>query len=322
MTSLIETLAPTVTSALAGIDVESDGLEATVYGEPVSAESPHELARKLGSLLYEMVHVGRDKPTATRPRTLRDTAFDERLAAALPHTTTLTNVQVLGKADEQTYLVSINGLRVLLPVEALVSAVSGDLPQTAAVRMPAARPALSPGFFLVDGTPGMGAGPQTLRLYVHLATPDAAPAVWHTLLSYLESRDLPYRAKIGSAPKTYPRRDALVLYLRAQVWPAVPDIASAVAGMDGVGEGTSPFAHAIAPGVGLAWEPSDRRPGMNALSFGEHRSVAMAEGLVKHAVRTDGVSLPETVAESFMDANIDPLAPACNLDSPIIAAMG
>lgn len=322
MTSLVETLAPAVTSALTGIGVGPDGLEAAVYGEPVSAESPYELARKLGSVLYEMVHVGRNKPTATRPRTLRDTAFDERLAAALPHTTTRTNVQVLAKTDEQTYLVSIDGLRVLLPAGALASEVSGELPRTAVARMPAARPALSPGFFLVDGTHGMGVGPQTLRLYVHLAAADAAPAIWHTLLSYVEEHELPYRAKICSAPKTYPRRDALVLYLRSQVWPAVQGIASAVAGMDGIGDATSPFTHSIAPGVGLAWEPNDRRPGMNALSFGEHRCVATAEGLVKHAVRTDGVSLLETVAESFMDANIDPLAPARNLDSPIIAALG
>ncbi|MFD5764095.1 T3SS effector HopA1 family protein, partial [Streptomyces sp. NPDC127044] len=59
-----------------------------------------------------------------------------------------------------------------------------------------------------------------------------------------------------------------------------------------------------------------------SLSFGEHRSGALAEALVKHAVRTDGVGRSATVEESFLNAGIDPLAPGRNLASPPLPGLG
>src|SRR4051812_43082698 len=53
----------------------------------------------------------------------------------------------------------------------------------------------------------------------------------------------------------------------------------------------------------IAWEPADTRPGMSGLSFGQHRAIAMAIGLSG-------------------EANIDPAAPARNLDSPDSPGLG
>lgn len=61
---------------------------------------------------------------------------------------------------------------------------------------------------------------------------------------------------------------------------------------------------------------------MRGLSFGEHRSTALAQGLVKHAVRTDEVDLRSSLAEAFLDGGIDPLNPARNFSSPPLTSVG
>lgn len=324
MTTAFLTVAAALLGTLDGIEVAPDGCRAAVAGETLEADSPRRLARELTTVLYETLHVGRDKAETTRPRTLRDSHFDRLLADAMPHTTTLTRALVHRRIQEDDYLASLDGVRVILPATALTGPALAALPAEVPVRIPAARPALSTGFFLADGSAGtgIGPGPHLLRVYIHLTGSDIAGATWRAVLSRLEKHRLPYRAKVVSATRLFPRRDALVVYLGARSWEAVPDIVSCVAGSAGVTADTSPFAHQIAPGVAVAWEPQDQRPGMRGLSFGEHRAAVLAEAVVRHAVRTDGVGRHATVAEAFLDAGIDPQEPARNLTSPAWTAIG
>ena len=322
MITTSDALAPFLSLAVDGIKVADDGLSATVGGEDITADSPHQLAQRLGPILYQTVHVGRDKPESSRPRTLRDPQFDQLLADAMPHRTTLASAVINERVDESTLLATVDGLRVFLPAGNLTGPLPDPLPASAPVRLPAARPALSTGFFLTDGSAGTASGSYLLRLYIHVTSPDAAPSVWNAALSVLEEHQLPYRAKITSSPRMFPRRDALVVYLGPPAWRVVPAVAARVSAMEGLGADTSPFTHNVAPGVAAAWEPQDSRPGMRALSFGEHRSGALAEALVKHAVGLDGPSLSATYEESFMDAGIDPANCARNVASPALAAIG
>ncbi|MGW3121286.1 T3SS effector HopA1 family protein [Streptomyces sp. NPDC001107] len=324
MITVADTLPPALARAVEDIEVAPDGLSAVLGEERLEADSPHKLAQQLGSAVYQMVHVGRDKPETSRPRTLRDAEFDRALAEAMPHTVTTARAVVQERAADGTLLALVEGVRVLLPADAPAGPVPDVLPATVPVRLPAARPALSTGFFLADGSAGtgVGSGPQTLRVYVHVATAEAAPGVWHAVLSYLEEAGVPYRAKITSSPRLFPRRDALVVYLGPQGRHAVAGLAAHAAQLPGLGPDVSPFAHRLAPGVALAWEPDDGRPGMRSLSFGEHRSGALAEALVKHAVRADGVGLSAAVEEAFLNAGIDPMAPARNLNSPPLPGAG
>ncbi|MDF3149123.1 T3SS effector HopA1 family protein, partial [Streptomyces sp. T21Q-yed] len=52
----------------------------------------------------------------------------------------------------------------------------------------------------------------------------------------------------------------------------------------------------------------------------EHRALAVAEGLVAHAEAPDGRDRTAAVAEALTAANIDPLHPARNIDSPELSA--
>jgi hypothetical protein len=310
-------LAPVIAGLLDDLEVRPGGTSATVLGEPVTADTPVLLSRGLAALLYQLVHAGRDEPERDRPRTLREAALDRALGEAMPHTDATVRAVVEKRLDDGTLLASLDGLRVLLPAGALLGPVPDVLPAPVAVRVAAARPALSPGFFLADGSAGSaGSAPHVLRLYLHLAEVAAAPAAWGMVLSRLEELGLPYRAKVTSATRLFPRRDALVIYLGPSAWHAVPAVAELVGDLPGLGRSTSPFAREIVPGLAAAWEPRDGRPWMRGVSFGEHRCAALAEGLVAHAVRADETDRRVAVAEAFFDAGIDPLAPARNLASP------
>ncbi|WP_449066688.1 T3SS effector HopA1 family protein, partial [Planomonospora algeriensis] len=70
----------------------------------------------------------------------------------------------------------------------------------------------------------------------------------------------------------------------------------------------------LGPGVGWAWEPQDRRPGMRGMSFGEHRSHAVAAGLLAHAEQ--GGDRDEAVREALRAAGVEPGAVHRNIGSP------
>jgi hypothetical protein len=152
-------------------------------------------------------------------------------------------------------------------------------------------------------------------VYVNVRTADAAPEVLGATLEALERQAVPYRAKITSVRAGLPRRDAMVVYLGRRSWPAAAVVADAVAHVAGRGEEVSPYTQWLGPGVSMAWEPADTRPGYRGLSFGEHRSLVISTALVESA---KNISLsPETaVAREFTIAGTDPHAPFRDATSP------
>jgi hypothetical protein len=186
---------------------------------------------------------------------------------------------------------------------------------TVALRYPAARPALSAGFFLVDGSAGRLAGDRVVRCYLHVEDAGAAPAIWARVLRVLEDRAVRYRAKVSSSPMLYPRRDAIVVYLD-EADAVSAELAAAAEGLPGLGRTTSVFVRELAPGVGLAVEPSDPRPRMGHMSFGQHRSYAVAEGLLEHARASASGAAPDVetaVCRALIRAGVRPDAPWQNL---------
>ncbi|GLX05641.1 T3SS effector HopA1 family protein [Microbispora sp. NBRC 16548] len=299
--------------ALDDVHVAPDGLRATVGDRELEAGSDDSLRHKLCAALYDSVHAGRPARDGHPPRTLREPDFEERLAAATPHRTTTVLGRLVSPPEGDAFVALVDGLRVRMPAEQhSAPSPDGRLP----LRVPALRPALSPGFFLVDGSEGGIVEGPVLRVYVHITEPSAAPDVWRATLERLESSGLPYRAKISSSARLFPRRDALVVYLGPRTWHLAGDVQAAVRGLAGVGEETSAFVHRLAPGVGLAWDPQDRRPGMSRLSFGEHRATAVAEALLAHARGGAEAPLEIALAEAFTEAGIDPARPARDLVSP------
>lgn len=296
-----------LTDALDTIDVDISASRAVVGDRIIEAEHPRDLRPHLTRAVYDVLHAGRSELDA-RPRTLRDGELDRRYAAALPHRETRIEVPVHERADGRV-LVTRDGVRTWVAGQA-----DGD---TATISVSPARPALSPGFFLVDGSAGRSRAKPLLRTYVHLDDADHAADIWAAVLKCLEHKGIGYRAKVSSAPMLFPRRDGIVVYLGREFWAAAALIADAVAGGQGVGAATSVFAKQIAPGVAIAVDPVDPRPGMRGLSFGEHRAAAIVAGLL-----TDSAGpAQKRVTEALIAANIDPLEPARNADSPAFPGM-
>jgi hypothetical protein len=215
-------------------------------------------------------------------------------------------------ASGDTLVAELDSVRVRIPDTAL--ATRPTVGHRVLVEAGCVRPRLSPGHLLVDGSRGNGlADGPVLRVYVHLTITDAAVASWRWTLRCLERLGVPYRAKILSAGSALPRRDALVVYLGPDAWAAAGVIAAGLP--DRCGREVSPFTHQFAPGVSVAWEPEDDRIGQRGLSFGLHRALAVATGLIKHA--TGAVAdRADAVSSALIDAGIDPVRPFRNTNSP------
>ncbi|MGW1745061.1 T3SS effector HopA1 family protein [Streptomyces sp. NPDC002092] len=310
-------LAPRLRDALGRVTVAAGGTSARVDDRDVEADSPREMRRLLAEALYDILHAGQFVEKGALSFRLRDEPFERVLGAAVPHERSTARARVhIPAADgsPERALVERDGVRVWAPA----SAVQEDGPlaagQVVTLDVPARRPALSPGFFVVDGSQPRSPQRELLRVYVHITRwQDAAP-VWARVLGHLEGRGIAYRSKILSAKALYPRRDALVVYLSQESWQEAPRLAETLRGTPGLGRETSVFAEPLGPGVAVAWEPEDERPGMSGLSFGQHRATALARALLDGAA--DPILLEQAVVARFTEAGIDPARPARNSASP------
>jgi hypothetical protein len=287
------------------IDLAEDRIQ--VGDRILEAANLTALRSKLSSALYDVWHAGtagRDDKRLTRRR---DSELERELVAAIPHQ----SAPILGKVGTGSGVVEVNRVRILVPAEALTGRATGDPIQ---LELPPLRPMLSPGFLFVTGSAGGTGGSAVLRLYIHVIAAEHAPQIWRTSLQHLESAGARYRAKVLSQTVAFPRRDAIVVYLPESSWPHAPELASALDGAAGVGAETSVLAHRIGPGLAMAWEPTDNRAGWRRMSFGQHRSTAVARGVTRHV--RDSVPLHAAVAEELTEAGIDTTDPARNLDSP------
>ncbi len=302
-------------AAIRTITVDPEGRSAMVGRREVTAAETLPLRPQLAAAIYDELHAGRVPLDLPPGRSLRDPALEESLRELLPHRETIRHTRVL-TVGADSVLVRLDGVRVWVPVtEISTEERPTRAGAVAAVRIPAGRPALSPGFFLADSARPYPAGEPVIRVYVHVTTVAAALGAWGAALRLLAELGLSYRAKVASCPRMLPRRDGLVLYLPARDLGASRRIAAAAGRVPGVGPQVSVFAEPVGPGVAIAWEPADGRPGMSGLSFGEHRAAALADGLVRHARRANGDLSPATVSvrRAFVEAGIDPKQPARNL---------
>lgn len=307
-----QTLHPRLSEALHAVEVDQERRTAHVHGVLVEADSSGALRHALANKLYEVLHAGLDWGNGPRPRTLRDAAFERLLTAAVPHQETALRIpaeSVTSSTDPGQRIVSIDEVRTLVPLDAL--SFAGVNSEAVTLRYPATRPALSAGFFLVDGSAGRLTGSSVVRCYVNVEDAESAPGIWARVLQVLEDRSVRYRAKVSSSPMLYPRRDAIVVYLDAADIAAV-DLAAITTGLPGLGRSTSVFVRELALGLGIAAEPSDPRPGMDRMSFGQHRSYALADGVLAYAQAPGSTDTPDVetaVSHALIRANVRPNAP-------------
>ncbi|WP_283135050.1 T3SS effector HopA1 family protein [Rhizohabitans arisaemae] len=289
----------------------------TVGDETIEYDSAKRLRQELGSALYRHWHSG----SVIRPedRDLhRDFDFEDLLREATPHRTSKTPAVVKSALLDgplgQHILFDVGHVRLRIPGSEGPSPLP-EIGTRTTLELPAIRPGLSPGFFLVNGSAGgnSSAGP-VLRVYLHIDESSMAPAVWRAALTYLESLKATYRAKILAKASRYPRRDAMVVYLAEESWHTVDGLVEAVRHLPGLKPDYSLMTCPIADGVAFGWEPRDQRVGWDRMSLGQHRTMVIAHAVAAHLF--EDADLHTAVADGFHEANIDPQRPYRNGDSP------
>ena len=292
----------------------------------ISGASPRLLRADLGAALYAAWHAGITDRDRRMPR--RDPQAEAQLAAAVPHTETPASAIVHDNgadAADSHVVVEFGRVRVRVPRDT-VRTEGGMPPETGSrvtVRIPAVRPALSPGFLLAHGPRGgLADRGEVLRLYVHVTDSVHAPALWGVALRALNDAGVRYQAKVLSRPWSYPRQDALVVYLEAADGPVALCVAERLRDMPGLGRSTSCLAHQVAPGLAVAYDPRDPREPSGRQSFGQHRAYAVADGVIRHTSDPDGSDLHDAVCRALREAAANPAEPARNLSSPGLPTPG
>jgi hypothetical protein len=182
-----------------------------------------------------------------------------------------------------------------------------------AVRFPKDRQATTPGFYRALGSAGPPNGGEALvRWYFHLL-PAAAPRLMERLTTELNRLAVPFALKMLNHPAAYSRPDAAVLYLPRATFAATKKVVLAAhRALDDLVVARVPaLTRAVRPGLGLAEEPNQTG---RLVSFGQHRSRLIAQGLVDAAAR--GSTSPggrlEGVLAAFAAARISLDAPHLN----------
>lgn len=265
-----------------------------------TADAP-EMTARLPMWLYGVLHAGRSQFETELPFHSRDHAVEEEFRRSTAHQL-LTREYPVVHRDEDHLVVVREGVRVIVP-RSLAHADSGRA--TLRLAVPSYRRRLSPGFFLAHGSRPADHSRPVLRVYAHLELPGSATLAWAAATRFLEGAGVRYQAKVLSTPSMYPRRDALVVYLdgrdRDSAHPLAEELRPFAA------PGISAFARELAPGVAMAWEPSDRRTPMLGMSFGQHRAHVLAQAVLADAADREGL---------FLAAGIDPSDLSRNVDSP------
>jgi len=186
-----------------------------------------------------------------------------------------------------------------------------------AVRFPKDRPYAMPGYYVALGSAGPPNGQELLvRWYFHLL-PAAAPLLLKQLTSNLNEISVPFGLKMLNHPVAYTRPDAAVLYMpRGVLTVASRVVLAAYQGIeDQVRLRVPALTRQVRPGLAIAEEPVQVG---RLVSFGQHRSRLIAQGVVDAAARGDKslAGRVEAVLAAFKAAGILLDAPHLNPGSP------
>ena len=313
-----EILDPRIQHLFEKIRINPDCESGFVDGDLIQGDSPKNFEQLLGRAVYVRFHAGiQETPT---PSAISHQRGDADIHDAISEATTVKQREYLvtdyrqvteAPGREQDYIAIVDGLSVHVPKEKVVREDATGL----WILRSTLNHRLSVGFTFYTGQLGRGQGRDLIRLYRKAEAVEELLPVWTRLIEWGQQHSIPFRMKMLNEHQSFPRNDALVLYMTKNHARHLNKAAQLMSqGTSELNDLTSPFAQQIAPGVGLSWEPLDPSPYKRFLSFGEHRSAALAQGLC--LATRKGTNPASEVARVFLSANIDPLNPHRNLTSP------
>lgn len=254
-----------------------------------------------------------------------DPEFVDRLSAAHPSRWYAEPGWTVVTMTEPEFLVRKDGLT-LTVTAAEVSAERlpprpGD---PVAVLFPAERRYSNPGWYVAIGEAGLRRTDEPMvRHYFALADADGAPAFLGAMAGLLNEHRVPFHIKVANDPSGFGRNDPVVAYLPQPDWAAHRTRLERLhASFRETMRDAGPcFARRLDRGWSMAAEPTgaDRRN----VSFGQHRCILVAEGLMA-AWRAGAVTVSDreqAVLDRFRSEGIDPDHPYLNPEPVAVAGV-
>ncbi|MEU5164761.1 MULTISPECIES: T3SS effector HopA1 family protein [Streptomyces] len=225
---------------------------------------------------------------------------------------------VTGRADGSVTVLK-DGVTLTATEEQIVPSQEGTSlspGQQVSVVMPSGRPYLYPGWYLAvsdHGMPSHGELP-VVRLYFAPRDPRSGATLLRSLTGLLCGLGVPYQIKSANNPEGYERCDPLVLYVYRHDWERHRAALAAVHRdhESRLRDAGPCFALELARGWWIADEPDQY--GGRLMSFGQHRCLLAAEGLVTawQEGRTGTAGRLGAIRERYRAEGIEPARPYLN----------
>ena len=283
---------------------------ATVAATVVTAPRPDLLEQTLTNAIYTRLYLGlAEEARAGTDRRLPSSREDGTLVAGFVDADGGRSVwepgwRVARAVDADLELRSdLDGVLVLATA-AQVRPTGADIGEQVLLQMPTERRHASPGFYLTGGRAGHGSH-SCLRWYLNVRPPDAA-RVLACLIHGLDEAGLPFTVKTLNERQAPARPDAMVLYTSRDAGLA-PLVRTALTDASvELRERVPAFTRQLAPGVGIADEPAHTG---TPLSFGQHRSMLLARGVIAAGPGASRADRCEQVRRAFQSEGLDATRP-------------
>jgi len=277
------------------------------------------LALGLQTYLYERFYCSGGAVANVGPPTTSEPTLERRLLHALMDANCGRGGWETGwqLCSETSNRLAIRGHGLESTVEPVAARPTGDdmgLGAEIELRRPKHSLAGSPGYYvaLSDRSFEPESQEDVVRIYLNLRLV-AAPTVMRRLTRTLNGRRIPFHFKVLTKPDAYHRCDSGVLYIpRSSISHALLIVEAIYPRLvRALKPGTPTFTKQLAPGLGLAEDPT------NGDSFGLDRCRLLAKGLIR--ARDLGQSKLadrfDTVSATFAEAGIDLIRPYLNAAS-------
>ncbi|MDN0195305.1 T3SS effector HopA1 family protein [Streptomyces sp. S.PNR 29] len=209
-------------------------------------------------------------------------------------------------------VVSQDGLTLLArPHEVAVRAPR--VGQVVDIRLPTERPYRVPGWYCVVGEAGKPDSSDLIRVYFCLGSAEVAPVLLASVLAELNGHRVAFEAKTVNSPASLVRRDSFVVYLERDQWDRHRHFFTELHRTHeaDLRDDYPRFALRLGKGFSFAQDPDIDE---GTMSFGEHRSLLVAEGLLD---AFEGGALTErerfeAISARYEAAGLDVRAPYLN----------
>lgn len=235
-----------------------------------------------------LVHHAGDHPSArlflTGGRTacavydLEDYDYTEKLAQSAAGFAQWLPGWVVTGTRADTAVVSQDGLSLVARPEEM-SEPAAEIGDEVAIRFPVERRYRVPGWYCVVGESGIPDSSDLVRIYYCLGSPALAPVLLKSVLCELNEHRLTFEVKTVNDPDALVRRDTFVIYLEHEQWLRRREFFTDLwrSHAADLRDDYPRFALRLEKGFSFAHDPDI--PG-GTMSFGEHRSWLVAEGLL------------------------------------------